>query len=117
MDVLSTLTQAREIIKKGHSKDWYSRSSGGNRTNVLSPKATHFCLHGALCRVLGIEPKKMTHYDDDASRVYHQCVQLLKDCNPYTGPSLARWNDSTGVYGREVCQLYTNTIEFVRRTG
>ena len=114
MDPLEVLTRARELIKKGHSKDWYSRSRGGNRTNVMSDKATHFCAHGAICRVLGIEPKKMRHYDDASATTYTYCIQLLKDCNPYIGPSLARWNDSTGVYGREVIQLYTNTIEFLR---
>ncbi len=56
MSTIDVLTEARELVRRGHCKGTFAVGPDGTDVPYLDPAAVEFCMMGAIGRALNVKP-------------------------------------------------------------
>ena len=92
MSDIDTLLRVKDLLEKGWTQGQLAEDIEGDEVSVCSPRATHFCLLGAVRREAHEDYKRYENL------LYQNLKQLLdKPLSEYAEgrSTLADWNDSS----------------------
>jgi hypothetical protein len=103
--VLTVLRDARDFIRLGWTKGTHARRANGAPTSATDPKATCFCLEGALYRAVRNHDLPFDVADDVAQFL---SIHTASDYN-----WLYEWNDAPETTRADVTSLLDRVIHAI----
>ncbi|MGD9890972.1 MAG: hypothetical protein AB7R89_28275 [Dehalococcoidia bacterium] len=99
---IAVLRRARELIATGWAQGWYARSINGRRARVSSPKATSFCILGAISLAS----------DEVSPAGYDLYIRTVTQVGGFVSDrDVAGWNDAPERTQADVLALLDSLIE------
>lgn len=104
---VSILRRARQLIERGHTKNYLARNKKGTPVDVESPQAVQFCVSGAVQRAaFELEGVAYGHHWSDA---FGALVRAYERRNADI-PDLIRFNNDRKTTPEDVLQLFDKAL-------